>query len=63
MPIKDLKGPPRPTPEELALEAEIEQRLGLPRRRRGNDDGLEPVPENSGPGPAPLAGGAEAAVE
>jgi hypothetical protein len=63
MPTKDLKGPPRPTAEDKTLEAEIQQRLGLPRRRRGDDGGPEPVPHAPGPRPAPLAGGAEAVAD
>ena len=62
MPVKDLVGRPRLTPEEAAFRDEMVARLDRMRRPRrdGSDDG-EPLPVGppSGPAPLPLAGAAE----
>ncbi len=66
MPVKDLVGPPLPTMQEKALLIELSKRLGMPLPKRpgtSDEGGLEPVPQPSGPKPAPITGGAAAELE
>ena len=64
MPVKDLHGRPRRSPGELALERLFRAKISAMRRRRRpgpEDDALPITPPR--PGPAPLAGAAEATPE
>lgn len=57
MPIKDLTGRPRPSPEERARIEALHHRMGIPYRRWRRGDGEAPVPvPPDRPRPSPPGG-------